>query len=151
MRRKVPVILQMEALECGAACLCMISAYYDKWVSLAKVRKDCGVSRDGSLAKNILVAARSYGFDASGYKLEVADLKEMSLPAIIHWNFNHFVVLTKIDYRKNKVYLNDPAQGRIVVSMEEFDNSFTGILLSIVPSKNFKPEKRKDGTLKFLK
>lgn len=151
MRRKVPVILQMEALECGAACLCMISAYYDKWVSLAKVRKDCGVSRDGSLAKNILVAARSYGFDASGYKLEVADLKEMPLPAIIHWNFNHFVVLTKIDYRKNKVYLNDPAQGRIVVSMEEFDNSFTGILLSIVPSKNFKPEKRKDGTLKFLK
>ena len=151
MRRKVPVILQMEALECGAACLCMISAYYDKWVPLPQVRRDCGVSRDGSVAKNILAAARSYGFEACGYKLEPSDLKEMTLPAIIHWNFNHFVVLTKVDYKKEKVYLNDPAQGRVVVSMKEFDKSFTGILLKIVPSKKFKPQKKKDNTLKFIK
>ena len=151
LRRKVPVVMQMEALECGAACLCMISAYYGKWVSLPKARKDCGVSRDGSVAKNILVAARSYGFDASGYKLEPADIGEMTLPAIIHWNFNHFVVVTKIDYKKKKVYINDPSRGRVVESMETFDNSFTGILLSITPSKNFKPEGRPRSVISFLK
>ena len=140
MSRKVPVVMQMEALECGAACLCMIAAYYGKWISLPIVRKDCGVSRDGSVAKNILVAARSYGFEAAGYKLEPSDIGEMTLPAIIHWNFNHYVVVTKIDYKKNKVYLNDPARGRVVVSMDTFDKSFTGILLSIVPSDKFKPE-----------
>ena len=151
LRRKVPVVMQMEALECGAACLCMISAYYGKWVSLPKARKDCGVSRDGSVAKNILVAARSYGFDASGYKLEPADIGEMTLPAIIHWNFNHFVVVTKIDYKKKKVYINDPSRGRVVESMETFDNSFTGILLSITPSKNFKPEGKPSSVIPFLK
>ena len=151
LRRKVPVVMQMEALECGAACLCMISAYYGKWISLPKARKDCGVSRDGSVAKNILVAARSYGFTASGYKLEPSDIGEMTLPAIIHWNFNHFVVITKIDYKKKKVYINDPSRGRVVVSMETFDNSFTGILLSITPSKNFKPEGKPRSIISFLK
>ena len=151
LRRKVPVVMQMEALECGAACLCMISAYYGKWISLPKARKDCGVSRDGSVAKNILVAARSYGFTASGYKLEPSDIGEMTLPAIIHWNFNHFVVITKINYKKKKVYINDPSRGRVVVSMETFDNSFTGILLSIVPSKNFKPEGKPRSVISFLK
>ncbi len=151
MSRKVPVIMQMEALECGAACLCMISSYYGKWVPLPKVRKDCGVSRDGSVAKNILVAARKYGFEASGYKMEPSDIGEMPLPAIIHWNFNHFVVLTKIDYKKKKVHLNDPARGRVVVSLDEFDNSFTGIFLSVVPSKNFKPEGKQDSLFTFMK
>ena len=151
MKRKVPVIMQMEALECGAACLCMISAYYNKWVPLPKVRKDCGVSRDGSVAKNILLAARKYGFEASGYKLEPSDLSEVTLPAIIHWNFNHFVVLTNISFKKKKVYLNDPARGRVVVSLEEFDRSFTGILLSVIPSKNFKPEGKKDSIFEFMK
>ena len=91
---KVPVVMQMEALECGAASLAMVMAYYDKWVPLEQVRLDCGVSRDGSSAKNILIAARSYGFEAQGYRCEVSSLKdEILLPCIIHWNFNHFVVL----------------------------------------------------------
>lgn len=151
VKRKVPVIMQMEALECGAACLCMISAYYDKWIPLPQVRKDCGVSRDGSVAKNILVAARKYGFEASGYKLEPADISEVTLPAIIHWNFNHFVVLVKIDFKKKKAYLNDPARGRVTVSLDEFDKSFTGILLSVTPSKNFKPEGKKGSIFEFIK
>lgn len=149
MSHKVPVVMQMEALECGAACLCMISAYYGKWIGLPIVRKDCGVSRDGSIAKNILVAARSYGFDAAGYKLEPKDVGEMTLPAIVHWNFNHYVVVTKIDYKKNKVYINDPARGRVVVSMETFDKSFTGILLSIVPTDKFKPEGKPRSMIDF--
>ena len=151
MSKKVPVIMQMEALECGAACLCMIAAYYGKWINLPKVRTDCGVSRDGSVAKNILVAARSYGFDATGYKLEPSDIAEMTLPAIIHWNFNHFVVLTKIDYNKKKAYLNDPARGRVIVSFDIFDRSFTGIFLSIVPSKNFHPEGKPKSIFSFIK
>ena len=105
---KVPVIMQMEALECGAASLAMIAAYYGKWVPLEQVRLDCGVSRDGSNAKNMLIAARNYGLEASGYRFEPESLrKEGEFPCIIHWNFNHFVVLD--GFRGNKAVLNDPA------------------------------------------
>ncbi len=91
---KVPVVMQMEALECGAACLTMVMAYYDKWVPLEQVREDCGVSRDGSKAGNIARAARTYGFTAKGYRFEPEQLKAMAVfPCIIHWEFNHFVVL----------------------------------------------------------
>ena len=102
---KVPVVMQMEALECGAACLCMLMAYYDKWVPLEQVRKDCGVSRDGSKASNLLKAARSYGFTAKGYRFEPEQLKESGhFPCIIHWEFNHFVVCN--GFKGGKVYLN---------------------------------------------
>ena len=91
---KVPVVMQMEALECGAASLTMILAYYGKWLPLEQVRSDCGVSRDGSNAKNVLRAARSYGLKAKGYRFEPEALKTYgTFPCIIHWNFNHFVVL----------------------------------------------------------
>ena len=91
---KVPVVMQMEALECGAASLAMICAYYNKWIPLEQIRVDCGVSRDGANAKNLLVAARSYGFTAKGYRYEPDDLKKNGkFPCIIHWNFDHFVVL----------------------------------------------------------
>ena len=120
---KVPVIMQMEALECGAACLTMVLAYYDKWVPLERVRVDCGVSRDGSNAGNVLKAARFYGLEADGYKLEVQTLMEhATFPCIIHWNFNHFVVLD--GFKGKKAILNDPARGRVEVTMEEFDESF---------------------------
>ena len=143
--------MQMEALECGAACLCMIAAYYKKWIPLTQVRADCGVSRDGSIAKNILNAGRSYGFKAAGYKLEPASLDALPLPAIIHWNFNHFVVLTGFDFERGKIYLNDPASGRRVVSLEEFDQSFTGIALTFEPTEEFKPEGKQKSVLTFAK
>jgi NHLM bacteriocin system ABC transporter peptidase/ATP-binding protein len=151
LAKKVPVIMQLEALECGAACLCMITAYHGKWIPLSRMRKDCGVSRDGSVAKNILSAARNYGFEASGYRMEPSDLSEVTLPAIIHWDFNHFVVLTKIDFKNRKAYINDPSRGRIVLSMEEFDKSFTGILLSFAPSENFRPEGKPRSVLVFVR
>ena len=135
---KVPVVMQMEALECGAACLCMVMAYYNKWVPLEKVRRDCGVSRDGSKAGNILKAARSYGFTAKGYKFEPETLRAKGkFPCIIHWEFNHFVVCD--GFRGNKVYLNDPAKGDYSVTLEKFDESFTGICLMIEPGENFEP------------
>ncbi len=150
-RLKVPLVMQLEALECGAACVCMIAAYYKKWVPLTQVRADCGVSRDGSVAKNMLAAARSYGFEAAGYRLEPSALGELQLPAIIHWNFNHFVVLCGINEKKGKVYLNDPARGKVTVSMEEFDQSFTGIALTMKPTPEFKPAGKPKSVWSFAK
>lgn len=145
---KVPVIMQMEALECGAACLAMISAYYGKWVPLEQVRIDCGVSRDGSNAKNILMAARNYGMEAAGYRFEPESLKnEGEFPCIIHWNFNHFVVLD--GFRGDKAVLNDPARGTVSVSMKEFDESFTGIVLMMKPGESFEPGGKPKSVLAF--
>ena len=147
---KPPVIMQMEALECGAACLCMVMAYYDKWVPLEQVRKDCGVSRDGSKAKNVLVAARSYGFDAAGYLFEPEQLrKNASFPCIIHWEFNHFVVCN--GFKGNKVYLNDPARGDYAVTVEAFDKSFTGVTLLIEPGPDFEPSGKPKSIADFAK
>ena len=116
---KVPVVMQMEALECGAASLTMILAYYGKWIPLEQVREDCGVSRDGSNAKNILLAARNYGLTAKAYRFDPDRLKEVGkFPMIVHWEFNHFIVLK--GFKGNKVYVNDPARGEVVLSFEQF-------------------------------
>ena len=145
---KVPVVMQMEALECGAASLAMVCAYYNKWIPLEQIRVDCGVSRDGANAKNLLVAARSYGFVAKGYRYEPDDLKKNGkFPCIIHWNFNHFVVLD--GFKGKKAVINDPAKGNYTVSMETFDKSFTGICLMFEPNENFVPSGKRKSVLSF--
>ncbi len=145
---KVPVIMQLEALECGAAALTMILAYYEKWIPLEQVRSDCGVSRDGSNAKNILRAARSYGLVAQGYRYETDQLrKNGKFPCIVHWNFNHFVVLN--GFKGNKAVLNDPARGTYSISVENFDKSFTGICLMFEPSESFEPEGKPKSMISF--
>ena len=145
---KVPVILQMEALECGAASLTMILAYYDKWIPLEQVRQDCGVSRDGANALNVMKAARRYGLEAKGYRYELEAIKKANqFPCIIHWNFNHFVVLC--GFSGNKAVINDPARGNIKVSMEEFDNSFTGVCIMFRPTENFVPSGRRKTIFDF--
>ena len=145
---KVPVVMQMEALECGAASLCMVLAYYNKWIPLEQVRSDCGVSRDGSKASNIVLAARNYGMEAAGYRFEPEDLKENAVfPCIIHWEFNHFVVLD--GFKGNKAYINDPAKGNYSVSMERFDESFTGVALMIKPGKDFEPSGTPKSVVRF--
>ena len=147
---KVPVVMQMEALECGAASLTMILAYYGKWIPLEQVRADCGVSRDGSNAKNVLKAARSYGLTAKGYRYEPDELKKCGkFPCIIHWNFNHFVVLD--GFKGNKAVLNDPAKGTYSVPMETFDNSFTGICLMFEPGETFEPGGKPKSMVAFAK
>ena len=126
---KVPQVMQMEALECGAACLTMVLAYYGRWVPLEQVRADCGVSRDGSKAINILKAARSYGLTARGMTYSTKALAEKAkCPCILFWNFNHFVVLRGIAGKY--AYINDPARGQVRVPMEDFEKAFTGVVLT---------------------
>ena len=147
---KVPVIMQLEALECGAASLAMVMAYYNKWVPLEQVRLDCGVSRDGSKAKNMVLAAQHYGFEVSAYRFSLKGIQENGeFPCIIHWNMNHFVVLK--GFKGNYAYLNDPARGSIKVTMEEFDKSFTGIVIIPVPSENFEPSGKQRSTISFAR
>ena len=147
---KVPVVMQMEALECGAACLTMVMAYYGKWVPLEQVRLDCGVSRDGSSAKNILLAARNYGFAVQGYRCEPETLREqIAFPCIIHWNFNHFVVLD--GFRGKHALLNDPARGEVKVTLEEFDRAFTGVCLELTPGPDFAPGGKRKSTAAFAR
>jgi len=145
---KVPLVMQMEALECGAACLTMILAYFNKWVPLEQVRIDCGISRNGSKAINIVKAARRYGLTASGYRYSVEKLMSIPMPVIIHWNFNHFVVLK--GFTKTKAIINDPAKGMIEVPLEEFNRSFTGICLRFEKSESFVPGGSPKSVLSFL-
>ena len=137
-RVKVPTILQMEAVECGAACLAMVLAHYGQWVPLEKIRQECGVNRDGVKAGNINRAARKRNCTADGFRYRADQLLGKQYPLIIHWEFNHFVVLEGI---KNGVaYLNDPAMGRRQIPWAEFRTSYTGITIEIRPTEKFRPE-----------
>ena len=147
---KVPLVMQLEALECGAAALAMVMAYYGKWVPLEQVRVDCGVSRDGSKASNIWTAAEHYGFDVEAYKTSPEHLRDHgTFPCIIHWNMEHFVVLD--GFRGEHVYLNDPARGQVRITWEEFDESFTGVVLIPTPSGSFEPSGKRQSMFEFAK
>jgi NHLM bacteriocin system ABC transporter peptidase/ATP-binding protein len=147
-RVKTPTILQMEAVECGAASLAMILAYYGRFVPLEKLRMDCGISRDGSKASNLVRAAKGYGLTAQGYRLEPDDFDTVELPVIVFWNFNHFVVVEGVE--KEGFYLNDPATGPRRVSTEEFNKSFTGVVLSFDPGPDFRKGGSSPNILKSL-
>ena len=134
--KRVPVVLQMEAVECGAASLAMILAYYKRFIPLEKMRIDCNVTRDGSLAKYIVKAAAKHELEAKAYKMDPEQIRQrQDFPMIIHWNFNHFVVLC--GFRGTDAVINDPASGRIRVPAEVFDRSFTGIALCFRPGEAF--------------
>jgi NHLM bacteriocin system ABC transporter peptidase/ATP-binding protein len=134
-RRRTPTILQMEAAECGAACLAIVLAHWGRWKTLEEMRALCNVSRDGSSAMSIARAARAEGMDVQALRMEPAHLREATLPAIIHWGMNHFVVVER--FGRGRVFINDPAVGPRTVSEEDFNGQFTGIALILKPSDTF--------------
>lgn len=145
--------MQMEALECGAASLAMVLAYYKKWIPLERVREDCGVSRDGSTAVNIVKAGRNYGFTAKGQAYKLEHLSEKAtFPCIIWWNFNHFVVLDgfKGKGEKRVAVINDPAEGRVSIPMEEIERSYSGVCILFEPTPEFKPEGKPQSVVAFV-
>ncbi len=147
---KVPVVMQMEALECGAASLTMIMHFYKKWIPLEQARTDCGVSMDGANAKNIMIAARSYGMKSNAWRVEPEDLlEEGPFPCIIHWGFNHFVVLC--GFKGKSAVINDPARGRVTVDWEEFDREFTGVCITFEPTEDFVPSGKPKSVFSYAK
>lgn len=146
---KTPTIFQMEATECGAASMAMICAYWGKYVPLEQMRVETGVSRDGCNAKNIMKAAKRFGMECHGYRKEPQSLRTIQLPCIIHWNFNHFVVLE--GFKGKYAYLNDPAMGRRKLTMEELDEGFTGVVLTFRPTESFEKVKKENTLLPLIK
>lgn len=132
---RTPTVLQMENTECGAASLSIVLQHYGRYVPLTQLRELCGVSRDGSDAANLILAARSLGLDAKGFKKSIDALEKVKPPAILFWEFNHFLVFE--GFRGDRVALNDPALGPRTVSREEFDRSYTGIVLTLEPGPEF--------------
>lgn len=148
-RVRVPQVMQMEAVECGAASLAMILAYYERWVPLDKIREDCGVGRDGTSIAGILGAALEYGLDAEEVSLSIDELKDKKpFPCIIQWNYHHFVVLTGI--RGKYVYINDPGKGTIRYPMQVFEKSYHGIAMTFMPNGSFEKGGSKPSSFRYV-
>ncbi len=133
---RTPTILQMEAVECGAASLAMVLAWHGRWVPLEELRIVSGVTRDGARASGIVRAARHYGFEAKGLRLEIDRLRQQKFPLIVFWGFNHFVVVD--GFGDDRVFINDPARGRLVLTVEEFGRQYTGVALVFAPGPEFR-------------
>ena len=134
-RQTVPVILQVEASECGLACLAMIMSYYGNYIDLTTFRQRESISIKGITLQNIIDIAQRNNLTTRPLRLEMEELNKLRLPCILHWSLNHFVVLT--DVKTNGIMINDPARGKRKVLWGEINNEFTGVALEIAPDQNF--------------
>ena len=152
-RRRVPTVLQQEAVECGAACLGMVLAYHGRWVALEELREQCDVGRDGTKASNMVKAARKLGMTAKGVKREVETLTTLPMPVIVFWNFNHFIVVEGMDLRgrDGKIWINDPVMGNRVLNKREFSDAFTGVVLAFEPGPDFVRQGSREGLVGILR
>ena len=147
---RVPAVVQMETMECGAACLAMVLAYYGRWEPLSRLRELCGISRDGVKMSTIARTARTMGLEAQGYRYEADEFFEKTdYPCIVHWNYTHFVVVC--GRRGNTVYINDPGEGTVRISLREFSDAFTGVCIRLRPGEGFEPSGRPRGILSYLR
>ena len=149
-RVRTPTRLQMEAVECGAACIAIIMEAMGSYLPLEQVREACAVGRDGVKASNMVKAAKGFGLEAKGFRKNPEDLQTMEMPVILHWNFNHFVVLEGFG-AKGRVYLNDPAMGPRTITHEELDQAFTGVVLTLKPGPEFVPSGRRPSVIPVIK
>ena len=147
-RVRTPLVLQSEETECGAACLASVLGHFGRWVSLEEMREACGVGRDGCSAADLVRAAREHGLEATGWKQDLEDLPNLPLPAILFWEFQHFVVLEGVG--KGRYFLNDPGRGRRVVDEDAFDRGFTGVALELAPAASFRRKEPPPGVLRRL-
>ncbi|MBQ3450299.1 MAG: ATP-binding cassette domain-containing protein, partial [Synergistaceae bacterium] len=147
---KVPVVMQLEALECGAASLCMILAYFGRWIPLEQLRKECGVSRDGSNLRSIYLVAKKYKLKTKAFQCSAESLKEEgTFPCIAFWNFNHFIVVD--GFKGGKVYINDPASGEYTLTLEEFEKSYSGVCMLFEPEDDFESGGKPESILKYAR
>ncbi|WP_427162975.1 NHLP family bacteriocin export ABC transporter peptidase/permease/ATPase subunit [Aliinostoc sp. HNIBRCY26] len=138
----------MEAVECGAAVVGIILSYYGRYVPLPELRRECGVSRNGSKASYMVKAAKNYGLQATGYRRDLEELQKLHPPYIVFWNFNHYVVVE--GFSGSRVYINDPGSGPRTISIEEFDQAYTGVVLAMEPGPDFVKGGNKAGILPSL-
>ena len=144
------MVMQMESLECGAAALAMILAYYGKWLPLEQVRADCGVSRDGASVTNIAKAARSYSLEVEGYQRGIDALRQVGpFPCIVTWDITSYVVCC--GFKGNHVFINDPAKGSRKLTVEEFTRSYGGVCLTFVPTEDFVPGGKRKSMIEFAR
>ena len=147
---KVPVIMQMEALECGAASLAMILAYFGLWIPLEQLRKECGVSRDGSNLKSMFKVAKKYKLTPKAFRCDAETLrKDGRFPAVVFWEFNHFVVVD--GFNGDYVFLNDPARGKVRLTIEEFAKSYSGVCMLFEPAEDFETGGQPASILEFAR